>query len=178
MTTPSPVPLSDDELNTVLAALACAEPEGFVTKAVRQIRIHVDGLLATIAQRDAKVAEANENFEKMQADCGDAICSMKHWRKVADTAEAELAEARADVNTLNEMLRKRHGMGQGEIDYEAVLQAENGRLRASAIPAGCVAVCADCQVDLNWVGDFGCKHELGDKCPVKAFHPSSPQVRG
>lgn len=31
---------------------------------------------------------------------------------------------------------------------------------------GTVEVCADCKVDLNWADDFGCKHDLGDKCPI------------
>lgn len=60
--------------------------------------------------------------------------------------------------------------GNGPIKNGPVIASIDAILTALAPflrTPGTVEVCGDCLADLNWVRNFGCKHKLGDTCPLK-----------
>ncbi len=87
-------------------------------------------------------------------------------RDLTITAQAqEIAGLKTEVNALNNMLRNRHGMGQGEIDYEAALEIEIAELKGKQRTPGTYEMCEH----------DGCMYSPGafDKCqwlncPIKA----------
>ena len=85
--------------------------------------------LAPLSAQSWGVTWLRDMCDKAGKECLPKNIDARSVRRVVDelcarvdamqAAESQLASIKADVNVLNELLRRKTGMGQGEIDSEA-----------------------------------------------------------